>query len=117
MTIELSVGRSCRVRHADEEAYQEHRVVRHCNKSYTFAKWLTSYKGAISVIEVPKEPADLLQITESPEGAEIVYVVSTGGGVLDRTPHMLDRLPESLRQNALKRHLDKFREFEKILDA
>ncbi|MBS3052895.1 MAG: hypothetical protein J4469_00170 [Candidatus Aenigmarchaeota archaeon] len=117
MTVELSVGRSCRVRHADEDAYQEHRIVRYCNKSYTFARWLTSYKGAISFVEVPKDPADLLQITESPEGVNIVYVLSTGGGVLDRTPYMLDRLPESFRQNALKRHLDKFMEFEKILDA
>ncbi len=117
MSNQLTVGNKCNVRHADEDAYQEHRVVRSCNKSYTFAKWLTSYKGAISFVEVPKEPADLLQITESPEGVDIVYVVSAGGGVLDKTPYMLDRLPESVRQAALKRHLDTFREFEAVLES
>ena len=117
MPVELPVGKSLRIRHEDESTYQQHRVVRQDDNSYTFARWCTPAKGAIQFVTIPLEPADLLQITDGPEGTEVVYVVSTGGGVLDRTPYTLDRLPESIRQNALKLHLDKFREFEAVLQS
>ena len=104
----LQLGARVKFRHRDMENFIDAVVVQTNPEvgSYTFAKWLTSYKGAIQKVEV-FEP---LEVTPKGDFLKVTYVVSQGGLVtIDRIQY---DVPSSIR-DFLQRQ---FEAYEKILE-